>query len=134
MRRKRFKHQVYVFCHMFCGWQLVNDFEELEKLHSGVIEIDVKNGKCEVDGVTNDKLTMPLVLNDWLLRDMAENDIQLSDIDEAHLTVSFDMKDFGSKNGEGPEFNCYSYLISSGNKYSLKFKGENKGINEVNVT
>jgi len=119
---------------MFCGWQLANDFVELSKLKSGTLEIDVKNGTCEFNGEPNKKLTMPLVLNDWFISDLKENNISIADIEEAHLTVEFDMKNFGSKKGPGPEFLCHSFLVSGSNKFSLNYKGENKGINEVIVT
>ena len=133
MRRKRFKHQVYIFCHMFCGWQLANDFEELNKLSSGCLEIDVKTGECLFNGENNSNLTMPLVLNDWLISDLDENGIQLSDIDSAKLLVKFSMNEFGKKNGIPPEFQCSSKLVSGGDTYTLEYKGENSS-NEVAIT
>jgi len=68
------------------------------------------------------------------ISDLKENNISIADIEEAHLTVEFDMKNFGSKTGPGPEFLCQSFLVSRKNKFSLNYKGENKGINEVIVT
>ena len=133
MRRKRFKHQVHIFCHMFCGWQLVNDLDELAKLKSGRLEINVKTGCCLFNGIETSKLTMPLVLNDWFTCDLKENTIELNDIDVASLTVEFSMNEYGHKNGVRPEFNCFSKLVSGGNEYSLAYKGE-QAKNEVKIT
>lgn len=118
---------------MFCGWQLANDFEQLNKLGSGRLEIDVKTGGCLFNGEPHSKLTMPLVLNDWFLSDLNENGIQVPDIDLAELKVNFNMNEFGKKNGKPPEFQCSSKLVSGGNTYTLKYKGE-KGSNEVEIT
>ncbi len=118
---------------MFCGWQLANDFEELNKLSSGCLEIDIKTGRCLFNGQANSKLTMPLVLNDWFVADLEENSIQLSDINKAELQVNFNMNDFGKENGNPPEFKCSSKLVSGGNTYSLNYEGEH-GSNEVTIT
>jgi len=119
---------------MFLGWQLTNDFDELVKLKKGVLEIDVKSGKCECDGNENSKLTMPLVLNDWLVSDLNEHSINLSEIDSAKLRVKFNMHDFGlKKNGVPPEFVCNSILVSGGNTYSLEYIGESSQ-NEIEIT
>ncbi len=118
---------------MFCGWQLANDFEELNRLSSGSLEIDVKTGDCLFNGKANSKLTMPLVLKDWFLSDLVESNIQLSDIDSAKLQVNFNMNEFGKKSGTPPEFNCSSKLVSGGNTYTLEYRGE-KSTNEVTIT
>lgn len=118
---------------MFCGWQLANDFNELARLKSGNLDIDVKTGKCLFNGSANTELTMPLVLNDWFKSDLSEHSIALSDIDIAALNVSFNMNDFGQKKGLPPEFHCVSKLVSGGNGYSLEYKGE-QSENEVKIT
>lgn len=40
MRRKRLQHAADTLCHMFCGWRLVNSYQELERLGSGTLLID----------------------------------------------------------------------------------------------
>ena len=131
MRRKRFKHQVYIICHMFLGWQLINDLDELEKIASGTLEIDVKNGTCKCNNQINTTLTIPLVLNDWLIRDLKENNISISTIDKAWLTVEFNIERDG-KNLK-TNFKCKSLIYSEENKYVLEYQGE-KGDNIVEIT
>jgi len=124
MRRKRFKHQAYIFCHMFCGWQLANDLGELKKLEKGTLEIDVKNGLCNSHGEPNKKLTMPLVLNDWFMNDIKEHNIKLEEIDKAWLTVNFDMHNLEKNKEILPEFKCKSYIASGDITYELDYQGE----------
>jgi len=131
MKRKRFKHQVYIICHMFLGWQLINDLDELEKIASGILEIDVKNGICKCNDQTNTILRMPLVLNDWLIRDCKKNNISISTIDKAWLTVEFKIERDG-KNLK-TDFKCKSLICSEENKYVLEYQGE-QGDNIVEIT
>jgi len=118
---------------MFCGWQLANDFDELSRLCSGNLEINIKTGQCLFNGNANSKLTMPLVLNEWFISDLKENDIDLNDIESAELTVKLNMNEFGKKNGTPPEFHCASKLVSGGNTYTLIYQGEQVS-NEINIT
>ena len=118
---------------MFCGWQLIHDFDELQRLKSGKLEIDVKNGTCNHNGEENQTLTMPLVLNNWFLHDLEKHNIALSDIGSASLVVEFNMNKFGVRGGESPEFICTAKLQSGDTSYKLEFQGE-CGENEVQIT
>jgi len=118
---------------MFCGWQLANDLDELAKLNNGLLVIDVKTGKCSVNGQLTYKLHMPLVLNDWFLFDLKDNSLSLNEIDIAELTVRFNMYNFGDTKGKPPEFNCSSKLQSGDNTYNLEYKGE-KACNKIIIT
>ena len=118
---------------MFCGWQLINDFNELQRLKSGKLEIDVKNGTCNHNGEENQTLTMPLVLNNWFLHDLEQHNIALSDIGFASLVVEFKMNGFGLDGGGSPEFICIAKLKSGDTNYALQFEGES-GENEVEIT
>ena len=118
---------------MFCGWQIVNDFNELNELSSGCLEIDVKTGVCLFNGKVNSKLTMPLVLNDWFSSDLNEHGISKKEISIARLTVDFNMHDFGKKNSSTPEFHCSSKLVSGENTYTLEYKGEHAE-NKLSIT
>ena len=133
MHRNRHKHHVHVFCHMFCGWQLINDFTELQKLNSGMLEINVKDGTCLHNGSVNSVLTMPKVLSNWFTGDSMQHNIDLSNIKSAVLEVSFHMNEYGVKGGKSPEFKCKSTLVSRDSTYHLDFQGEH-GNNEVEIT
>lgn len=134
MRQKRFKHQVYIMCHMFLGWQLLNDLDELEKISSGILEIDVLNGICRCNNKINTTLTMPLVLNNWLIEDLEENNIPISAINKAWLTVHFNIKrDEKKYKNLQTDFQCKSFILSEGNEYSLKYQGETSN-NIVEIT
>ena len=118
---------------MFCGWQLINDFEELQRLKSGKLEIDVKNGTCNHNGKENQTLTMPQVLNSWFLQDLVQHNIVLSEIESASLAVEFNMNSFGVRGGKSPEFICTAKLKSGDTNYELEFQGE-CGENKVQIT
>ena len=133
MKRKRFKHQVYIICHMFLGWQLFNDLNELDKISSGILEIDIKNGTCKCNDKINTTLIMPSVLNDWLIKDLKEHNIPLSLIDKAWLTVEFNIKRNDKKKNLETDFKCKSFIYSEEDKYVLEYQGE-KGDNVVEIT
>ena len=89
MRRKRFKHQAYVLCQMFCGWQLYADYDHLVRLAKGDLHINVLTTECYHNGTSIESLEMASVLNMWLIDDMRSHNIPIESVDEATLDVSF---------------------------------------------
>jgi hypothetical protein len=87
MKLKRLKHQSYVLCHMFCGWQLYPDWERLAQLGNGVLEIDVLSETCKFNSAKIEKLAIAGALRSWLLRDLETSAIPLAQIERATLTV-----------------------------------------------
>lgn len=87
MKLKRLKHQSYILCHMFCGWQLYPDWERLTELGDGVLEIDVLSEGCKFNSRKIDKLSIVSVLRNWLLEDLESSGIALTSIESANLTV-----------------------------------------------
>lgn len=87
MKLKRLKHQSYILCHMFCGWQLYPDWERLAKLGDGVLEIDVLSETCKFNSEEIEKLSIVGALRSWLLQDLETNAIPLAQIESAKLTV-----------------------------------------------
>jgi len=133
MHRKRFKHHVHIFCHMFCGWQLFQDFDELQRLESGVLEVNVKDGSCLHNGTENKTLVMPRILHRWFFDDLAAHNIDPDSVQEAKLQVNFCMNEFGVTGGKQPEFLCQSQLVAGESRYTLKYDGEH-GDNDVEIT
>jgi hypothetical protein len=87
MKLKRLKHQSYILCHMFCGWQLYPDWERLAHLGDGVLEIDVLEETCKFNSETIPRLSIVGALRNWLLHDLETNKISLKNIESAKLTV-----------------------------------------------
>ena len=93
MNRKRFKHQVDIFCEMFSGWQLIGDITLLSKLGTGKIILDFMN--CTVlynDKIFHEELTLLRVISGWLKADLSKHNIDLSKILEAQLEIKFDIR------------------------------------------
>ena len=87
MKLKRLKHQSYILCHMFCGWQLYSDWETLAELGDGVLEIDVLNETCKFNSEEIEKLSIVRALRSWLLQDLETSNIPLARVEGARLTV-----------------------------------------------
>jgi hypothetical protein len=87
MKLKRLKHQSYILCHMFCGWQLYPDWERLAQLGDGVLEIDVLEETCKFNSETIPRLSIVGALRNWLLHDLETNKIPIKNIESAKLTV-----------------------------------------------
>ena len=87
MKLKRLKHQSYILCHMFCGWQLYPDWERLAEMGDGVLEIDVLNETCKFNFTEVPRLSILGALRGWLLQDLETNKIPLKSIESAKLTV-----------------------------------------------
>lgn len=87
MKLKRLKHQSYVLCHMFCGWQLYPDWARLAQLGNGVLEIDVLSETCKFNSENIEKLAIAGALRSWLLQDLETSGIPLEQIESAKLTV-----------------------------------------------
>src|SRR5206468_4560194 len=87
MRRKRLKHQDDILCHMFRGWQLLNDYRALTELGSGTLEIDFLNESCQHNAKPVPTLSIVRTVSAWWRTDLASNNIPLDDIQEARLNV-----------------------------------------------
>ena len=126
MRRKRFKHQAYIICHMFCGWQLYADYEYLAKLAAGELHINILNKKCLHNGKLIEPLKMAEILNIWLFKDLETNRIRPEHVNEAILDVEFAVKKirfrkigiFDFKH----DFYCKGKIRSDNDIYIVHFK------------
>lgn len=87
MKLKRLKHQSYILCHMFCGWQLYPDWERLAELGGGMLEIDVLKETCKFNSKEIEKLSIVGALRNWLLQDLETTKIPLARLESAKLTV-----------------------------------------------
>lgn len=120
MRRKRFKHQAYILCHMFRGWQLYPDYDFLVKHGSGVLEIDVLSGRCLCNGEPAPTLSIAMTLLSWLKEDLAQHSVPLDSIDEAFLKVNFRVFEQATRNPMktvSGSFECFSRLRSGSDVY-----------------
>jgi len=87
MQRGRYKHQAYTLCHMFRGWELVNDLPTLTRLGSGSLALDCRAGTCTRDGEPVDDLGMAEILHTWLSRDLSSQGSSINTVDAAELRV-----------------------------------------------
>jgi hypothetical protein len=128
MRRKRFKHQAYTFCHMFCGWQLYADYERLIELGNGKLTINILTKECHVDSESINQLSMASVLNSWLTDDLETSKIPSKWIDEAILTVEFRINKVPkSRRGVSiieHDFKCKGKIRSGVDTYAVDFSDQ----------
>jgi hypothetical protein len=92
MRRKRLQHQADIFCHMFCGWRLMNDHQTITQQGSGRIIIDL----LSENSTYNNKiipLNMTCELITWFNEDLQAHNIDKSFIKKALLTVDLEVGD-----------------------------------------
>jgi hypothetical protein len=126
MRRKRFKHQVYVLCHMFCGWQLYADYERLARLTKGDLHINVLTKECCHNGRFIEPLNIASVLNKWIIDDMRSHNIPSEAVSEATLGVSFQVSR-NPKSRKGVtiidhNFHCKGKIRSGDDIYLARFQ------------
>ncbi len=92
MRRKVIQNYADTICQMFCGWQLMNDFKQLDRLGSGLLTIDLRTGACVHDGKPTDQLSIARILQAWFFdrcaRDAVPTDALTKVLLEAELTIS----------------------------------------------
>lgn len=93
MGRKRLQHAADILCHMFRGWQLNADFEQLTAWAQGVLLIDALAGTCLHDGRPV-RLAMAGILREWLLDDLEQNGIGGGEVVEAVLEVTFSTEQY----------------------------------------
>jgi hypothetical protein len=91
MRRKRLQHHVDMFCHMFRGWQLLNDYRTLTELGSGRLEIDFLRETFEHSGRSIPQLSIAQAVGAWWRDDLAANRIPLDDVHDARLTADLEL-------------------------------------------
>jgi hypothetical protein len=125
MKLKRVKHQSYILCHMFCGWQLYPDWQRLAQLGKGILEIDVLNNRCTFNLKEIPQLSISSALRHWLLQDLEANKIPLKNIESARLTVQlgagFDKRAGGVLN-YNHEFLLEGVIVGNGKEYRTKLE------------
>lgn len=128
MKLKRLKHQSYILCHMFCGWQLYPDWQRLAQLGQGILEIDVLNNHCTFNLKEIPQLSISSVLRQWLLQDLEANKIPRESIESARLAVQlgvgFDKRAGGILN-YNHEFLLEGVIVGNGKEYRTKLEDKN---------
>jgi hypothetical protein len=93
MRRKRLKHNAHILCDMFHGWRLMNCWDRILALGSGILEIDALSAECTFNGQPIESLTIAEELRLWLRDDLAAQGIPLTAIRSARLEVQLELPD-----------------------------------------
>lgn len=141
MRRKRFKHQAYTICHMFCGWQLFADYKRLINLHKGTLRINILTQECFFNNEAIKSLSIAGALHSWLMDDLKTSGIPTKAIDKAELSVELMVvKDPKSRKGITNiqhNFRCTGTILSGKDLYLVEFHdmaGVQKIINQEHLT
>lgn len=92
MRHNRLKHAADTLCHMFGGWRLSNCYEDLERLGSGLLLINVLTAECQMNGAVVKPLSIAAELHIWLLHDFDKHCIELSNIRSAILEADLQIE------------------------------------------
>lgn len=127
MKLKRLRHQSYILCHMFCGWQLYPDWERLAELGDGTLEIDVLNETRRFNSQEIHRLSILDALRSWLLQDLATNKIPLNSIESAKLMVQLHVG-FEKRTGllhHNHEFLLEGIIVGNGREYKTKLEDRN---------
>lgn len=127
MKLKRLKHQSYILCHMFCGWQLYPDWERLAELGDGVLEIDVLNETCKFNSEEIPQLSIVGALRNWLLQDLEKSNIPVTNIESAKLVVRLRVG-FEKRTGilnYNHDFLLEGTMIGNGREFKTKLEDKN---------
>src|SRR6185295_20132493 len=90
MRRKRLQHVADTLCHMFCGWELTFDYEELARLGSGTLVIDLISDRCTFNGQAISTLKIVGTLGAWLVKDLTDNKIPAESLRSVNLKAELE--------------------------------------------
>lgn len=127
MKLKRLKHQSYILCHMFCGWQLYPDWEKLAELGDGILEIDVLTENCKFNSKDIPALSIAGAIRSWLFQDLETNRIPPDSIESAklkiHMRVGFDRK--AKTLNYDHDFLLEGALVSNGKVFASKLVDKN---------
>lgn len=88
-KKSRYQHSAQNLCQMFCGYQLMHDYEVLAKLERGILELDALSLDCKHNDNVIERLEMANILHEWLKRDLGDHGVSLSEINRACLVVEF---------------------------------------------
>ena len=128
MRRKHLQHSAFTLCHMFCGWRLINCYNALARLGSGVITIDAISGACQFNGKPIEQLSIALELRAWLAEALAANKIPVADLRRAVMTAEMNFSMIPAKQRTTNDFHMdqQGRTISEGrfNQVRIACKGE----------
>jgi hypothetical protein len=72
---------------MFCGWRLINSYQDIERLGSGVLSIDALSGACTFNGSSIAQLSIGGELFVWLRKDLSSHGIPAESLRQARLEV-----------------------------------------------
>ncbi len=97
MRRKRLNHAADTLCQMFRGWRIMNSYQGLAALGSGVLVIDTIAATCTFNGKRIEPLHIAGELHAWLAEDLHDHQIPLAAICSATLTVQMTLTQIAAK-------------------------------------
>ncbi len=98
MRRKRLQHCADTLCHMFCGWRLVNSYQAIESLGSGMLAIDVLTTEAKFGETVTDPLPIAGELQHWLMTELKAHSIPIDRILSAMMFAKLDLTKTSWKN------------------------------------
>jgi len=101
-----------VFCQMFVGWRMTDDFVTLASLPDGVLTIDVLAGTCQHNHVGQVDMHIAREISAWFLDRLNKHHIPRAHIVTADLTVNMAKHPIESKRQRGVTFDwaCQSRI------------------------
>lgn len=85
MKHHRLKHAASTLCRMFGGWRLANSYNEIARLGSGLLAIEVLTAACRFNEKVIEPLSVAQEMQAWFLRDLEQYRIPLGSIGTAFL-------------------------------------------------
>lgn len=145
MRRKRLKHVAFTLCEMFCGWRLINSYNAIAELGSGVLSINVPTAKCDFNGKEIKSIHIAGELQFWFQKELADNNIPAEAVISAEVVAELEVKFIESKkrtkasyffSSDGKhiksvkiyqcKIDCYSKIITN----EAEYRGRSTGVEE----
>lgn len=77
---------------MFCGWRLMNSYEAIQNLGTGLLEIDALTTECKFNGNQIESLSIAHELHGWLIEDLTKHNISVSAVSIASLSVNLELQ------------------------------------------
>jgi hypothetical protein len=127
---------------MFCGWELISDYNDLQKLGNGILRIDALNGNCYFNDSQISRLNIGNALRNWLGQECEQNKIDLHLLYKAQLDVDLEFslidpterkyslgETFNVKGRSQNvckfhrcKFNCHSLIVTDEKEYKTDYE------------
>jgi hypothetical protein len=97
LRRKALKNTAFTLCQIFSGWELINSYEQIKRIGSGVYKYDFINDSSTLDDKCSEKLNIYYALESFFTEEIKRMKIERSDFSKVEIEITINLSLTDSK-------------------------------------